>query len=187
MNETLKVIAERYSCRDFKDTMPSDEVLQAIAEAGVQAPSARNTQAWRVIVVKDKELINDIESAAISYIAGLEDKSSYERIMKRGGTIFYGAPVLVVVPIDLSHKDYAQIDCGIVCQNIALAATSLGIANLICGYASKAFEDPERARELSKRLGFPEGYTFGCSVLLGYANSTKEPHEPDKDKISFIG
>lgn len=186
MNETLKVIAERYSCRDFKDTMPPDEVLQAIAEAAVQAPSARNSQAWRVIVIKDKEMVNDIESAAISYIAGMEDKSTYEKIKKRGSTIFYGAPVLVVVAIDLSHQDYALIDCGIVCQNIALAAESLGVANLICGYTGRAFDGPDAAKELGKRLGFPEGYTFGCSVLLGYANSTKQPHEPDKSKISFF-
>ncbi|HBN84627.1 MAG TPA: nitroreductase, partial [Clostridiales bacterium] len=29
MNETLRVIAQRYSCRDFKDEMPSDEKLRA--------------------------------------------------------------------------------------------------------------------------------------------------------------
>ena len=186
MNETLKVIAERYSCRDFKDTMPPDEVLQAIAEAAVQAPSAMNRQAWRVIVVKDRDLINDIESEAISYIEGMEDKSSYERIKERGGMIFYGAPVLVVVAIDPSHQDYALIDCGIVCQNIAIAAASLGIANVICGYAGRSFDKPASAEEFGKRLGFPEGYIFGCSVVLGYANSTKQPHEPDKNKISFI-
>lgn len=186
MNETLKVIAERYSCRDFKDTMPPDEKLQAIAEAAVQAPSARNRQAWRVIVVKDAELINDIESEAISYLGSMEDKSSYNRIMERGGKIFYGAPCMVVIAIDLTHQDYALLDCGIVCQNIALAATSLGIENLICGYAGKAFESGVRTEEFSKRLGFPEGYTFGCSVLLGYANNTRQPHEPDKGKISFV-
>ena len=55
MNDTLKVITERYSCRDFRDEMPLDEILQAIAEAGVKAPSSMNRQPWRVIVVKDPE------------------------------------------------------------------------------------------------------------------------------------
>jgi hypothetical protein len=49
-----------------------------------------------------------------------------------------------------------------------------------------AFAGGKRAQEFSKRLGFPEGYKFGCSVLLGYAKTTKPPHEPDKDKIMFI-
>lgn len=63
MNETLKVIAERYTCRDYKDEMPSDEILQAIAEAAIEAPSGMNRQAWRVIVVKDRALIPGLRPA----------------------------------------------------------------------------------------------------------------------------
>jgi len=186
MNETLQVIAQRYSCRDFKSEMPSDDVLQAIAKAAVQAPSAMNRQAWRVIVVKDKELMEDLESAGFAHLAAMEDKSTYNRIMERGGRLFYGAPCMIVVPIDPSHGSYAWTDCGILCQNIALAATSLGVANVICGLTATAFADSKRAEEFKKRLGFPEGYVFGCSVLLGYANTTKPPHEPNMNKISIV-
>lgn len=182
MNETLKVIENRYSCRDYKEEMPSDEILQAIAEAAVQAPSGMNRQAWRVIVVKNKELIQDIEAEGLSYLANLPDPSTYQRIMDRGGKLFYGAPCMIVVPIEAS----SQIDCGIVCQTIALAATSMGIANVICGLTGTAFASGLRSVEFSKRLGFPEGYVFGCSVLLGYAKTTKAPHDPDKDKIIII-
>lgn len=182
MNETLKVIANRYSCRDYREEMPSNEMLQAIAEAAIQAPSGMNRQAWRVIVVKNNELMQDLEAEGLSYLARLEDKSTYQRIMDRGGKLFYGAPCMIVVSIDPT----SQIDCGILCQNIALAATSLGIANVICGLTGTAFASGHRSEEFSKRLGFPEGYAFGCSVLLGYANTTKAPHEPNKDKITFI-
>lgn len=186
MNETLKVIAERYSCRNYKDEIPSDEILQAIAEAAIQAPSGMNRQAWRVIVVKDKELIHDMETEGMSYLANMEDKSSYNRIMERGGRLFYGAPCMIVVPIDPAQYAPALIDCGILCQNITLAATSLGIANIMCGFTGLAFASGVRAEEFSKRLGFPDGYAFGCSVLLGYANETRVPHIPDKEKITFI-
>ncbi len=184
MNETLKVIANRYSCRDFTEEMPSDEILQKIAEAAVQAPSGINRQAWRVIVVKNKELIHDLETEGLSYLASLEDQSTYQRIMERGGRLFYGAPCMIVVPI--SSEPEAQLDCGILCQNIALAATSLGLGNVICGLTRTAFEYNHQCEEFSRRLGFPEGYVFGCSVLLGYAKTTKAPHDPDLNKISFI-
>lgn len=184
MNETLNVIANRYSCRDYKDEMLSDDILQAIAEAAIQAPSGVNRQAWRVIVVKNKELIQDLESEGLSYLSSIEDKSTYQRIMERGGRLFYGAPCMIVVPID--DNEQSLIDCGILCQNIALAATSLGIANVICGLTRTAFASGLRAEEFSKRLGFPEGYVFGCSVLLGYAKTTKPPHDPDHNKITFI-
>jgi nitroreductase len=186
MNETLKVIAERYTCRDYKREMPPDEILRAIAEAAIQAPSGMNRQAWRVIVVKDGDLIQDMEAVGMSYLAGMEDKSSYNRIMERGGRLFYGAPCMIVVPIDPTQYGPALIDCGILCQNITLAATLLGIASTMCGFTGLAFASGLRAEEFSKRLGFPEGYAFGCSVLLGYANTKRPPHVPDKDKIILV-
>ena len=96
MNETLKVIARRYTCRDYKGEMPPDEILRAIAEAAIRAPSGMNRQAWRVIVVTDRDLIGDMEDEGMSYLAGMADKSSYNRIMERGGRLFYGAPCLIV-------------------------------------------------------------------------------------------
>lgn len=186
MNETLKTIARRYTCRDYQSQMPPDEILQAIAQAGLQAPSGMNRQAWRVIVVKNRDLMREMEAEGMAYLANLEDKSGYNRIMERGGRLFYGAPCMIMVPIDPAQYGPALIDCGILCQNIALAATSLGIANTMCGFAGLAFASGLRAEEFSKRLGFPEGYAFGCSVLLGYANITKEPHAPDPEKMIFV-
>ena len=184
MNETLETIAKRYSCRDYQDKMPPDDILQAIAEAAIQAPSGMNRQAWRVIVVKDRALMGEMEAEGMACLKGMEDPSGYNKIMERGGRLFYGAPCMIVVPIDpTQYNSLTLIDCGILCQNIALAATSLGIANVICGYTGLAFAGGLRAEEFSKRLGFPEGY---ASVLLGYANTAKPPHEPDREKIRFI-
>lgn len=75
MNETLKVIAERYSCRDYKGDMPSDEVLRAITEAAVRSPSARNRQAWQVVLVKNEKLIKDMEAEGLAQLEKLEDKT----------------------------------------------------------------------------------------------------------------
>ena len=107
--------------------MPLDEILQAIAEAGVKAPSSMNRQPWRVIVVKDPELIRDIEEETFARISEMEDKYLYNRIVERGGKVFYNAPCMVVIPVIPDEKCLSLIDCGIVCQNITLAATSLGV------------------------------------------------------------
>lgn len=185
MNDTLKVIANRYSCRDYQDKMIPNDILRAIAEAAIQAPSAVNRQPWRVIVVKNKELIRDMEAEAMSNLSSMEDKSTYNRIMERGGKLFYNAPCMIIVAIDQSLYESAQIDCGILCENIALAATSLEVSNVICGLTRLVFSS-NRAEEFNKQLQFPDGFVFGCSVLLGYANTVKPPHDPDKDKIIFI-
>lgn len=186
INETLAVIAKRYSCRDYKSKMPSDELLAAITKAAVQAPSAVNRQPWRVILIKDEALMQELEDEALTALKNMEDQSSYNRIMSRGGKLFYGAPCMIFVPIDKMQNNYSLIDCGILCQNITLAAESLGLASVICGLTGLAFSDKNKAAALAKRLNFPEGYEFGCSVLLGYANTGKEPHEPDMSKIITI-
>ncbi|HHW25436.1 MAG TPA: nitroreductase [Bacillota bacterium] len=184
MNETLRVISERYSCRDYLPEMPSEADLRAVAEAAVKSPSAVNRQPWHIIVVKNPKLIAEMEAEGMKRLAEMEDKTHYNRIMERGGRLFYGAPCMIVIACD-ARGGISHIDCGIVCQTIALAATSLGIANVICGLAGLIFSGPEGER-YERLLGFPEGYKFGCAVLLGYAKTTKPPHEPDYTKISFV-
>lgn len=185
MNETLKVIEKRYSCRNYKPDALPDEVLEVIVKAAVQSPSGMNRQAWRVILVKDKALLEEMDAEGMALLAAAEDQSGYNRFMERGGTLYYGAPVMVVIALDAAQP--SLVDCGILCQTIALAATSLGVANVICGMARLALAESPRAPEFQKRLAFPEGFVFGCSVLLGYAKEEKAPHEPDMGKIITIG
>ena len=184
---TIEAIRTRYSCRAFLDRMPSDENLRLIAEAAVASPSGMNRQLWRIIVVKNKELLADLETEGMKNLAALPDKGLYDRIMSRGGKLYYNAPCMIVVPIAKVEPAGAELfDCGIVAENIALAATSLGVDNLICGLAAFSFAGQKNA-EFKKRLGFPEGYEIGIAVLLGYAaNPGGKPHEPDLSKITVI-
>jgi len=184
---TIEAINTRYSCREFSDRMPPDEALALIAKAAIAAPSGMNRQLWRVIVVKNKELLSELEAEGMKNLADFPDKSAYERIMARGGKIYYNAPCHVIVPIAGTQPAGAELfDCGIVAENIALAATSLGIDSLICGLSAFSFAGA-RGEEFKRRLGFPEGYEIGIAVLLGYAAVPGgKPHEPDLDKISWI-
>lgn len=185
MNEVLKTISARYSCRAFDGVLPGEEILDQIAHAAIASPSGVNRQAWRVIVVTDRALIGEMETEAMRQLAAMEDTSMYERILSRGGKLFYGAPSLILVPIDAAQMPGAALDCGILCQTAALAATSLGVANLICGLAGLAFAG-EKAADFTHRLGFPEGYAFGAAILLGYAKKEGTPHAIDEEKISYI-
>lgn len=184
---TIEAIRTRYSCRAFADKMPPDGDLRLIAEAAVRAPSGMNRQLWRVIVVKNKEMLDELEAEGMKNLAAFADKSAYERIMSRGGKMYYSAPCQVIVPIAKAEPGGAELfDCGIVAENIALAAASLGVDSLICGLSAFSFSG-EKAAEFKKRLGFPDGYEIGIAVLLGYAeNPGGKPHEPDLSKITVI-
>ena len=137
---TIETINTRYSCRAFSDRIPSDEDIRIIAEAACASPSGMHRQLWRIIIVKNKEMLADLEAEGMKNLAAFTDKSTYDRIMSRGGKLYYDAPCMVVVPIAKTEPAGAELfDCGIVSENIALAATSLGIDSLICGLAAFSF------------------------------------------------
>jgi len=185
MNETLRVIHSRFSCRAFTDKALPDATLDAIARAAIAAPSAMNRQPWRVIVVKNKKLIDEMDAEGMRVLAAAENKSAYDRILSRGGRLFYNAPCLVALAIE-KPAQYAAYDCGIVAQTVTLAAASLGVNSVICGFAKISFSGG-RGAEFATRLGFPPDYELGLAVLLGHAASDDgKPHEPDASKISVI-
>lgn len=183
MNKTLKTILERFSCRDFADTPLTEDQVSMITDAALAAPSAMNRQPWHVIMITDKALIDELDAEGMRVLGAAEDKSGYERIMSRGGKIFYNAPCMVMVASDGS--DYASMDCGILSQNVAITAHSLGLGSVICGMARIPLSG-SRGDELKKSMKFPDGYDFGIAILVGTVKTDKAPHELDTNKVTFI-
>ena len=183
MNETLRTIAERYSCRDFDGTPLTSVQVDAIVKAALAAPSARNIQPWHVIMVTDRALIDEMDAAAMDILRASDDKTSYNRMMERGGRMFYNAPCMVMVTTDGSG--FASMDCGILSQNVALASQSLGLGSVICGMAGIPLSG-ERGEEFKRRMGFPQGHEFCIAVLVGAAKTAGVPHELDLGKVSYI-
>ncbi|MDR1448156.1 MAG: nitroreductase family protein [Candidatus Ancillula sp.] len=194
MNEVIKAISDRYTARAFSGAV-SIEDLQVVAEAGIASPSAYNKQQWQIVVITDHGLINELE------VEGLENlknnpatRAQYERIISRGGKLFYGASAVIVIAIPESDSEdsvaSALLDCGIVVENMALAAHSLGLGNCICGLAKLAFSG-ENAQYFKQRLGFKESWNFGISLLLGVADLNSESGCPrkrtlDNSKITYV-
>ena len=181
MNQTLETIKKRYSCRDYDGRLPEKEKLEAIALAAVQSPSARNVQPWKINVISNKTFIEEMEAEGMAILAEREDKAAYKRIIDRGGKLFYNAPCMFLI----LKQPGTDLDTGIVSQNIALAATSLGLDNVICGMANIPFVGPS-GEEFKNKAGFSDGWEFGMAVLVGYGKTTNRPHVPDKSKIHYI-
>jgi nitroreductase len=193
MNEVLKTIHERYTARSFANAADLAD-LRAIAEAGNAAPSAYNQQKWQLVVLTDADLIGELEAEALENLRkNAATAASYERIMSRGGKLFYGARAVIFVAIPEGDDDLVASvmrDCGIVVQNMALAAHSLGLGNCICGLAGVAFNG-EKADYFKQKLGINEGYGFGISLLVGEADLTSERGRPrtrelDASKIVYV-
>jgi nitroreductase len=179
---TLDVIARRYSCRAFADRALPSDVVEAVLTAGLHAPSANNRQPWRLIVIRDRELIDEIDAIGVANIKQA-DPAAYERTMGRGGHMLYGTPLMVVIAGPDADGVYTGLDCGILASHLVLAAASLGVDSCIAGMPRVCFAGDDGA-ELARRIGMPDGYRFALSVLLGYAAGEPKPgHEIDPTKI----
>ena len=183
MNETLKTIAQRYSCRDFADTPVTDEQVETIVKAGLAAPSGNNSQPWHIIIIRDKAFLDGYDVEGMSILAAMEDKTMYERMMGRGGKLIYNTPCMAMI---LSNgAPPAMLDCGILCQTVVLAAQSLGLNTCVVGMGGIPLKGA-KGKEYKERLKFPEGYDYAIGVLIGTGNSGKEPHELDMAKVTYI-
>jgi len=181
-SETLDVIARRYSCRAFSDKSVPDDVLDAILTAGLHAPSAVNAQPWRLVVIRDKALIEEIDATAVELLK-TNDTANYDKTMGRGGHMLYNTPVFIIIARQLIDSPYPDLDCGIMASHLALAAASLGVDSCIAGMPRVLFTGPE-GDDMIKRIGIPEGFRFALSVMLGYAAGEPRPgHEIDRSKI----
>ena len=188
-NPVLDAIARRDSCRAFTNQPVSQADLDALALAAVSAPSARGLEPWRIVCVTDQALISDISDAALQLMARHEP-SAYEKFSsKLKSSIFYEAPVVFVIATRRTW-DYVseELDAGLVGENIALAATGLGLGSLINGYSTQAFRDQKSdiAAGLYERLGISGEYAVTISVAVGHPDEPSTPHQPDLSKVRFL-
>ena len=182
-NEVLKAIFERNSCRDFTGTPLTDDQLKTIIDTALAAPSAVNLMPWHLVVVTDKATIEELDTEGMNVLSSADDKTAYDRVMGRGGKMLYNAPCLIYILGNESK--YAGIDSGILVENIAIAAQSMGLGSCIVGMAGIPLAGPN-GDEIKKRLKFPDGYHFVIGILVGAANSGKEPHEFDRSKVTML-
>ena len=173
MNDVIKNMIERRSCRAYKPEMIKDEELDLILKAGEWAPSGMGKQASVLVAVRDMDTVKK-----------LSDINA--KIMGTDGDPFYGAPVVVVVLADTNRPTYVE-DGSLILENMMLAATSLGIGSCWIHRAKETFES-EEGRALMKKWGVPESYAGVGNVILGYPAEPVKQDKPRKDgRIIKIG
>lgn len=172
---TLEAINNRKSTRSFTDKMISEDALQKILKAGMSAPIGMGKyDSLHITVVQSQELITRIfDEAQETISATLGFKKSFN----------YGATTYVIVSSQPSYRegmDYAN--GGIVIENMALAATDLGIDSCIMGAPIAALADNA---DLSDAVGIPNGFKPVLGIVFGYA-TTDEPAKEHRITVNRI-
>lgn len=166
MNNVIQAMLDRRSCRSYKEEQIKEEELQQILLAGTYAASGMGKQAGKIVVVQDKETIEQLRKMNAA-IMGNPDTDP-----------FYGAPTVCVVLADTNVRTW-QEDGSLVMGNLMLAASTLGVASCWIHRAQQEFDSPE-GKELLKKWGIPEHYRGVGHCILGYAASALPEARPRK-------
>lgn len=161
--ELLEVIKGRRAVRKYKPTPVKDEDLNAILEAARWAPSWRNSQCWRFILVRDPEIRARLAE-------------TLPETMRVRAAIKEEAPLVIVACAELGQSGYSKdgqlqtnkgdwwymFDTALAAQNMVLMAYSLGLGTVHVGWF-----DAEKAANI---LELPENVAVVEMIPLGYAD-----------------
>lgn len=150
----IDCINERKSIRAYLDKPIPKEDLKSVLEAGIAAPSSKNAQAWKFVVVDDLLLNLKLRSAC------------YEQNMVGE------APVTLVICATANRQMpigqmTAPVDCSIALSFMMLRATELGLSTCWLGRVNE--------KEVREILNLPEDYVVVAVTPLGYANEEGRP------------
>ena len=171
-NETMRILIERASCRDFSDKEISPDVLQLILEAGVHAPTAGNLQPYSIIKIENPET-----------------KEKLAKLCSQG--FIAKAPVLLMFCLDWHRNErWASLEVApftaassfrhfwtsfqdlIICaQNICTAADSMGLGSVYIGSVLECFT------EIRGMLKLPKGLFPVVLLCLGYPETRPSPRK----------
>ncbi|MCD7721919.1 MAG: nitroreductase [Prevotellaceae bacterium] len=175
-NAVIETIMARRSVRQYTDQPVERWKLELIAQCGINAPNGMNWQPWQVRVVTSKEFIDGTTAAfnaANPQMAGDGAKNMF-----RNAT----AVIFIASPSDGS----GQIDCGLMGENMVLAAQSLGLGTCCLGGCIPFLRNDPSAAPYLERLALPEGYQLLYAIAVGYPDETPEAKPRDAAKVQFV-
>jgi nitroreductase len=155
------LIATRQSVRSYEDKPVEVEKLTQLIESVRLAPSASNSQPWKVIIVNDHDLKNKVAKATYSKLI------SFNKFAPQ-------APVLAVLVIEkpkvitqiggmLKDREFSLIDIGIAAEHFCLQAADLGLGTCMLGWFDET--------AIKHLLHIPDQKRIGLVITLGYAKA----------------
>jgi nitroreductase len=147
MTSTLESLRRVRQTRAFTEEPVTDEELEQLLEVARWTGSSRNTQPWRFIVIRDRELLRQVSSV-------------------RDAIVWAGtAPLAIAIVIEAEGEISGAFDEGRVTERLMIAAHLLGLG------AGTAWYGDEAQRAAAKALlGIPAQLTARSMVAIGHVD-----------------
>ncbi|MEE0797542.1 MAG: nitroreductase family protein [Anaerovoracaceae bacterium] len=171
-------IKERRSVRKFRDEKVPRELLEEVVNIAAYAPSWKNAQIARYIIVDNEETIKALANEKCAYgFAG-------------NVKVMENAPAILILTYVKNRSGFDRdgsfstkkedgwemFDAGIAAQTFCLAALEKGLGTVIMGY----FDEDE----IRKVIDIPQDQVMGALIPLGYPD--EEPTAPPRKDASKL-
>ena len=120
----LKEIENRRSIRNYKNDNIDKKIIFDILNAGIKAPSAKNNQPWRFLIVN-----NDIKNKISDKMIEIYGPNKTAEVIKT-------VPYLILV-YNIDNEYFNHLSIGAAIENILLEAENIGLGSLWIGYIKK--------------------------------------------------
>ena len=177
MNETIKNILKRQTIRSYKQQQITDEELDILIQAAKRAPSGRNSQPCHVRFIQNHSYLDGMNTD-FKEIVGY-DTPAYTRWDVN--PVYQTAPTLALI----FAQGNSAMDAGIMCENIVIAAESMGLGSCIIASIGALFEN-ERSLKWKELFDIPADYKFQKAIALGYPDEKPEMKPRFDDRIKVI-
>ena len=151
-NDLIQTIMTRTTIRAFQDKPVSDETVELLLKAATAAPSAKNSQPWSFVVIRNRALLEKLGDSLPN--------------AKMTAT----APVALVIcgvldkALPGEAREYWIQDAAAATENFLLAVHALGLGAVWTGVHPIS----ERIRIIREALHLPEGVEPFCLIPFGY-------------------
>lgn len=182
MNQVVENIHARRSVRLYQDKEVPKVDLEQIIKAGTSAPTGGNSQCWRFVIIQDNATREKLAQMSIPRVDKWIEKYANEEFKvlrkrlagKNPDTTYYGAPVIIFV---VGWGNTASSDCSMACENMMLAARSMGIGSCWVYFGQLVIDDPE----VRTMLELKEGESVFGPLIFGYPKGDF-PKAPPKNE-----
>lgn len=151
----LEAIWKRQSIRNYLNQEVEEEKLEALLRAAMNAPTARNTQSWRFMVVTNKEALHSMINL-----------QPYTQMMKSA----YCA-IIVMGDRNASQPDeYLYVDAAAAIENMLIEGVNQGLGTCWCAIGPSK----ERIDAFRRYYQIEDHLIPIAAVAVGYGNEEKE-------------
>ncbi len=199
MNPVIEAINNRRSIRSYKPKPIPRDIINTIIEAGNQAPSSGREeekegrkifsfQPWRFVVVEDPEFKQKLVQTTLPFWKNMMESmketqpeiyetvmTQYEAMLEPKDMVYYSAPVILFVIGPAGELE--EVSCALACENIMIAATSLGLGSCYVGFGAMVTGNAD----VVQTLELTDDERIYGPIVLGYPKAN-----PSESQISTL-